>query len=378
MCGRERPGTRRCDEGAVHIPPDSMERDPPNLDALLGPWIRTPAQLAATFAAASPMPHIVIDNFFAEPVARRLAAEFPDGDAGAVWHVYDNPLERKRACSDTSKMPTPLREAVLALCGPSVVEAMRLITGVAAGAALQADPYCHGGGLHAHSAGGKLDLHRDYSRHPVSGLERRFNLIVYLSEAWRDEYGGALELWTADDHDAARPGKVRSEPHEWSPVASLVAPPADTDALCRDATTYPASLPPPRTPHDVCAPRAALDAPPSTRRRSQLGACVPPLFNRALLFDTAAPAFHGFPRPITPPASVERRSIALYYLTPPRPTAPDRPKATYVATPGDAPDARLDELRALRSVRRLEPADYADVDARARDAPDVGVDPGGE
>ena len=34
----------------------------------------------------------------------------------------------------------------------------------------------------------------------------------------------------------------------------------------------------------------------------------------------------------------------------------------------DAPDPRLDELRALRSLRRLESADCVDVDARARDA----------
>ena len=193
-------------------------------------------------------------------------------------------------------MPDALRDTVLALCGPAIVEAMRLVTGLSPEEQLQADPYCHGGGLHSHVSGGKLDLHHDYSLHPRSGLERRFNLIVYLSRGWRADYGGALELWAPSEQDALRPGS--------------------------------------------------------------LGAAVTPLFNRAILFDTAAPAFHGFPQPTTSPEGVERRSIALYYLTPPRPLAPLRSKALYVACPGQEDDPKLDELRAIRSQRRLVAADF--------------------
>ena len=70
------------------------------------------------------------------------------------------------------------------------------------------------------------------------------------------------------------------------------------------------------------------------------GACtarVVPAFNRAVLFDTTAPSFHGLPEPIECPADTARRSIALYYmyLTPPRAAAsahsqqgPLRPRLT--------------------------------------------------
>lgn len=170
-----------------------MRRDPPELHRLMGSWFSSPSLLSHAFSQALPTPHVVIDHFFSEPFARSLAHDFPSSsDEG--WHVYDNPLERKRASSRIAAFPPTLRQAVLALCCPRIVEAMRVVTGLSKEEGLQADRYCHGGGLHSHSRGGKLDLHLDYSRHPISGLERRYNLIVYLTEEWRTEYGGALEL----------------------------------------------------------------------------------------------------------------------------------------------------------------------------------------
>ena len=301
---------RECDEGKRMIPASALAADPPSLSSMLGTWVHDTKLLAESFANSGAVPHVVIDSFFSAPVAQALAAAFPDADA-APWHVYANPLEKKRACSDTSRMPDALREAIFAMCGPGLVEAVRQITALETTDELQADPYCHGGGLHAHGYGDKLDLHLDYSLHPLSGLERRFNLIVYLpctpdGGDWQVGYGGALELRGAD--------------------------PAD--------------------------PSQARPGPPS--------ASILPLFNRAILFSTTAPSFHGFPEPLTCPPGAERRSLALYYLTPPRPDAPTRSKALYVAAPGEADSAELSRLRALRARRRLEPTDLSSSEAETR------------
>ena len=190
------------DEGAVQIPPEHLLSDPPTLSSMFGPWARNVPALKARFQGAAPFPHVVLDDFFAPDLARRLLDDFP-APKEELWHVYDNPLEQKLACGTTARMPPSLRDTIFALCGPAVVETMRQLTGIGADTGLQADRYCHGGGIHCHPSGGKLDVHLDYSLHPVSGLERRLNLIVFLNPEWEESYGGALQLYEAVPTDGA-------------------------------------------------------------------------------------------------------------------------------------------------------------------------------
>ena len=143
----------------------------------------------------------------------------------------------------------------------------------------------------------------------MSGLERRFNLIVYLSPHWQPGWGGALEM--------------------------------------RGAAPAPA-------PGMQGVGAAALG---TTELPGEVSARVVPAFNRAVLFSTTAPSYHGFPEPLTCPAGVSRNSLALYYLTPPRARARRRSKALYVPTPGAPDSPELQRLRELRSQRRLEPSD---------------------
>jgi hypothetical protein len=59
-----------------------------------------------------------------------------------------------------------------------------------------------------------------------------------------------------------------------------------------------------------------------------------PTFNRAVVFDTNADAFHGHPEPMTCPAHVTRKSLALYYFTAEAWPFPVR-STEYRARPGD-------------------------------------------
>ncbi len=70
----------------------------------------------------------------------------------------------------------------------------------------------------------------------------------------------------------------------------------------------------------------------------QMSRCVvrvPPLFNHAVIFNTDETSYHGFPDPLTCPAGVSRRSLALYYYT--LDEADDSiPRSTnYQSRPGD-------------------------------------------
>lgn len=65
---------------------------------------------------------------------------------------------------------------------------------------------------------------------------------------------------------------------------------------------------------------------------------IAPLFNRCVIFNTDADSFHGHPEPLTTPADITRKSIALYYYTA-LPIANDTGESrhtNYVARPNDS------------------------------------------
>ncbi len=150
--------------------------------------------LADGFVAGQPFPHIIIDNFLRPDIADALFQAFPDHQRD-FWNVYANPLENKLTCNDWEVMPAPISQALKALNDSAFCSELTKLTGIKG---LVGDDGLHGGGMHCIKTGGKLDVHIDYRLHPNLGLERRLNLIVYLNKDWKDEYGGNLELWSAD------------------------------------------------------------------------------------------------------------------------------------------------------------------------------------
>lgn len=62
---------------------------------------------------------------------------------------------------------------------------------------------------------------------------------------------------------------------------------------------------------------------------------VPPLLNDAVIFNTDACSYHGFPDPITCPPGVTRKSLALYYYTVDQDASVMRRSTNYQPRPGD-------------------------------------------
>lgn len=221
-----------------------------------------------------PFPHVVIDNFFEPSFARELAAEFPAFDA-PCWHEYSNPLEQKRTLNAWNAFGPATYRAFSWLNSPTFVELLRL--SIHHEGPLYSDPGLHGGGLHAHAAGGKLATHLDYSRHPKTGLQRKVNLLVYLNEDWQDDWGGHLGLW---EQNPVQPGP-----------GSLVK-------------------------------------------------SVAPIFNRAIIFQTTN-AWHGLPEPIACPPGQIRKSLAAYFLCEPEVSCDTRTRALFAPAPEQAGDAEI-------------------------------------
>lgn len=210
---------------------------------------------------AEPFSHIVLDNFLCEEVAQQVAREFPQSDS-SIWRDYCNAIEVKKLTNHWDAFGPMTYRLFHFLNSKPFVQQLESLTGCA----LFADFGLNGGGLHSHKRGGKLNAHLDYSIHPKLRLERRINVLIYVTPNWKEEWGGLLGLWDKHPQKDA-PGRL---------VKSIV-----------------------------------------------------PAFNRAVIFDTTQNSWHGLPEPITCPESVTRNSLAVYYMCLPRAETPGRGKALF-------------------------------------------------
>jgi Rps23 Pro-64 3,4-dihydroxylase Tpa1-like proline 4-hydroxylase len=139
------------------------------------------------------------------------------------------------------------------------------------------DPTLHGGGLHSIPDGGRLDVHLDCDRHPVTRYRRALNAILFLDN-WEHAWRGNLNLY-------------------WSSLVRCVS--------------------------------------------------IAPAAGRLVLFETGDESLHGVPGPVKHPEGFPRRSLAVYFW---EPVAGDatRPRAQFVAMPGESPDPIRDAWRKER------------------------------
>ena len=164
-----------------------------NVGKFLGKWYSyNENELAETFQTASPFPHILIPNFLDREFAEELRTQFSDPDDS--WFKYHNPIEVKYAKDDN--MPSQFNDLTHILSNERVISKMCKMSGIDN---LEYDEYLHGAGIHAHPRGGFLNMHLDYEKHPISGKERRLNVILYMVEdEWKKEWKGDTQLWDSE------------------------------------------------------------------------------------------------------------------------------------------------------------------------------------
>lgn len=82
-------------------------------------------------------------------------------------------------------------------------------------------------------------------------------------------------------------------------------------------------------------------------------------YNSAILFRTCDDSFHGLPTPIRCPQNEYRKSLAIYYVSEPRPEATKRYKAQYYPLPEQPVSDALKRLYDVRTKRLLTQEDLA-------------------
>lgn len=150
-------------------------------------------RLADEYRNAEPFPHIVIDEFVSPDVLRMIIDNFPPREQAVSFKRDQENLKYQFHPVDLEHDLT--RNLFAALNSEPFLKFLTAMTGIEG---LIADPYFTGGGLHETLRGGHLGVHADFNRHKIMNVRRRINVLIYLNEDWKDEYGGHLELWSTD------------------------------------------------------------------------------------------------------------------------------------------------------------------------------------
>ena len=114
------------------------------------------------FKNEKPFPNIVIDNFFEKKIDFLISEVFPSYDSYNL-DTYSNPIEEKKLINQWNKFKPTCYKALTYLCSEEFVRLINQLVPEAQN--FQADIGLHGGGLHMHKKGGKLNVHMDYSLH---------------------------------------------------------------------------------------------------------------------------------------------------------------------------------------------------------------------
>ena len=149
--------------------------------------------LSGRYQNASPFPHIVIDDFIDPSILQDIAHHYPSLESKAF---FDRDQERFKYQFQAQEVDRAVTRNLLAeLNGRAFLGFLEEMTGIEG---LISDPYLMGGGLHLTRRGGHLGVHADFNIHDKMKVERRLNLLIYLNEDWKTEFGGALELWDTE------------------------------------------------------------------------------------------------------------------------------------------------------------------------------------
>lgn len=149
--------------------------------------------LADRYQNGDPFPHIVVDDFLPLEILQQIANNFPDRDDARSFKRKQENL-KFQFHPETIEFD-PARNLFSALNSQPFLKFLSEMTGIEG---LIADPYFAGAGLHETLCGGHLGIHADFNSHKIMSVRRRLNVLIYLNEDWKDEYGGHLELWSTD------------------------------------------------------------------------------------------------------------------------------------------------------------------------------------
>ena len=215
------------------------------------------------------------------------------GISADAWDRYNNPFEQKYTLRDKFNFPQHLATLFAEFESDAFIDQLSAICGYR----LIRDSSRNFWGVHTYENGDRLDIHVDAGIHPTMNCKKQLTLGLYLSANWDESYGCKFELWKGDN--AANPSaKLHEKVHDIAPIC-----------------------------------------------------------NRLILFTCNDYSWHGNPEPVVCPSSAKRIFVTMSYMSENTEDLNKRPKALFIARPGDAEDLEKDRLRLLRA----DPERYKEI-----------------
>ncbi len=156
-------------------------------------------QLAKTHFEEQPVPLTIIDNFLPSDIFDAVVKDI-DNIPDSAYTVFSNSVSFRKECRDFTK--SPLLQSLSDSFNSS--KFLYWIEGITKIEKLIPDPHLRGGGLAKISAGNRLGLHTDFNWNDQLQVNRKVNLILYLTPNWKSEWNGDLELWNKDNTECVK------------------------------------------------------------------------------------------------------------------------------------------------------------------------------
>jgi hypothetical protein len=151
---------------------------------------RIGASLNAQYDGGTPYPHICLDNFLNPRILHTVLKDLSEMPAPEASH--DRAQERLKSSFNPEELPETTRNLFRFFNSRPFLLFLSNLTGIKG---LIPDPMFLGGGVHEVKNGGHLDIHADFNLHKPMKVLRRINVLIYLNEGWKPEYGGQFEIW---------------------------------------------------------------------------------------------------------------------------------------------------------------------------------------
>jgi Rps23 Pro-64 3,4-dihydroxylase Tpa1-like proline 4-hydroxylase len=210
------------------------------------------------FLEAQPFKHVMIDDFLDSQFAEALLRDFPQFDPDRAKNEFGE--IGGKAVNEKLHTISPTYAALYRYLQTD--DFLHLISEITAIPKLRADPNMFGGGTHENLHGQELDPHIDFNYDPPTKLHRRLNLLIYLNEGWRPEWGGEIELHSNPRRPAENQVKAFSpifnrallfetNEHSWHGFPKITLPPDDRHRSRKSISVY---LYTSNRPDDECVP----------------------------------------------------------------------------------------------------------------------------